>query len=62
MAVSKGKVKFYLDVIFINQTNQKKREIYDVSLINTVSLSELLMNIVYTGLKVVKRRKIISVS
>ena len=62
MAVSKGKVKFYLDVIFINQTNQKKREIYDVSLINTVSLSELLMNIVYTGLKVVKRRKIIPVS
>ena len=55
-------MKFYLDVIFINQTNQKKREIYDVSLINTVPLSELLMNIVYTGLKVVKRRKIIPVS
>lgn len=63
MAFGKGKVKFYLGAIFINQTNKKKkREIYDVSLISTVALSELLMNIVYTGLKVVKRRKIIPVS
>ena len=40
---------------------KKKKEINDVSLIYTVSLSELLMNIVYTGLKVVKSRKIIPV-
>lgn len=25
VAVGKGKVKFYLDAIFINQTNQKKK-------------------------------------
>lgn len=28
VAVGKGKVKFYLDAIFINQTNKKKKRIF----------------------------------
>lgn len=48
-------------VFLLTKQTKKKKEINDVSLIYTVPLSELLMNIVYTGLKVVKSRKIIPV-